>query len=92
VRQIVWEIQRQFVREIILCVDAFFSYCTENCIRIRFAANRTLICTGNRIRVDGPSDRRTNHRREADRQRAVQIKVFNQLSQLLSPLAQYCRL
>jgi hypothetical protein len=43
---IVWDIVRQFV----LCVDALFSYSTENRIPIRFAANRT----GNRIRVDGP--------------------------------------
>jgi hypothetical protein len=34
-------------------VDAVFSYRTENRIPIRFAANRTLIRTGNLIRVDG---------------------------------------
>jgi hypothetical protein len=30
------------------------SYRTENRIAIRFAINRTLIRTGNRIRVNGP--------------------------------------
>jgi hypothetical protein len=34
-------------------VDTTFSYRTENRIPIRFAANRTGIRTGNRIRVDG---------------------------------------
>jgi hypothetical protein len=33
-------------------VDARYSYRTDNRIPIRFAANRTLIRTGNRIRVD----------------------------------------
>jgi hypothetical protein len=39
-------------------VDAIFSYRTENRIRIRFAANRMGICTGNCIRVDGPLRRK----------------------------------
>jgi hypothetical protein len=50
----VWEIVRQFVREIVLRVDALFSYRTENRIPIRFAANRTAIRIGILIRVDGP--------------------------------------
>jgi hypothetical protein len=37
-------------------VDAIFSYRTENRIAIRFAANRTGIRMGNRIRLDGPLD------------------------------------
>jgi hypothetical protein len=37
-----------------LRVDAIFSYRTEIWIAIRFAANRTAIRMGNRIRVDGP--------------------------------------
>jgi hypothetical protein len=41
------------VHQILLCVGALFSYGTENRIPIRFAANRTLIRTGNRKRVDG---------------------------------------
>jgi hypothetical protein len=52
VHQIVCEIIWQFVREIVLCVDALFSYRTENRIPIRFAANRTPIRTGNRTHVD----------------------------------------
>jgi hypothetical protein len=35
-------------------VDAIFSYRTDNCIPIRFAANRTGIRTENRVPVDGP--------------------------------------
>jgi hypothetical protein len=35
-------------------VDALFSYRKENHIPIRFAANRTGIRMGDRIRVDGP--------------------------------------
>jgi hypothetical protein len=35
-------------------VDAIFSYRTEIRMAIRFAANRTGIRMGNRIRVDGP--------------------------------------
>jgi hypothetical protein len=35
-------------------VDTIFSYRTEIRIAIRFAANRTAICVGNCIRVDGP--------------------------------------
>jgi hypothetical protein len=54
VDQIVWEIVRQFVREIVLRVDAIFSFRTENCIPIRFTANRTVIRMEYRIRVDGP--------------------------------------
>jgi hypothetical protein len=54
VDQISWEIVPQFVREIVFRVDALFSYRTENCIPIRFAANRTAIRMGNRIRVDSP--------------------------------------
>jgi hypothetical protein len=60
VYQIVWEIVRQFVREIVLCVDALFSYRTENRIAIRFAANRTSIRLGNRMRVDGPLGKTTD--------------------------------
>jgi hypothetical protein len=54
VDQIVWEIVRQFVREILSGVDAIFSYGTENRIPIRFAANRTGIRMGNRLRVEAP--------------------------------------
>jgi hypothetical protein len=39
-------------------VDAIFYYRTENRIPIRFAANRTLIRTGNRIGLDGPLDKK----------------------------------
>jgi ectoine hydroxylase-related dioxygenase (phytanoyl-CoA dioxygenase family) len=37
-------------------LDAQYSYRTEIRTAIRFAANRTLIRTGNRLRVDGPFD------------------------------------
>jgi hypothetical protein len=48
------QIEHEFVRRIVLRVDAQFSYPTENRILFRFAANRTPICTGNRICVDSP--------------------------------------
>jgi hypothetical protein len=54
VDQIVWEIVRQFVREIVLRVDAIFSFRTDNCIPIRFTSNHTVIRKEYRIRVDGP--------------------------------------
>jgi hypothetical protein len=47
----VWGFVRGFLCKIVLGVDALFSYRTDNRIAIRFAANRTAIRTGNRIRV-----------------------------------------
>jgi hypothetical protein len=44
----------QIRTKIVLRVEALFCNRTENRIPIRLAANRTLICTGNRLRVDGP--------------------------------------
>jgi hypothetical protein len=72
------QIVQQFVREILSRVDAIFSYRTENRIPIRFAANPTGICTGNRIRVDGPLCRISQPSRKF-KLRLVKKQIFSDI-------------
>jgi hypothetical protein len=62
-----------FVREIV-CVYAFFSYRTGNRVPIRFAANRTPIRSGNRIRVD--CRRPLSHKRSVNKSFRVACRVL----------------